>query len=52
MSKDGKLVLICASDDDRVEVRDAETLKLNTICRQAQIQNFLFYLRMMELCIC
>ena len=28
MSKDGKLVLICASDDDRVEVRDAETLKL------------------------
>ena len=26
MSKDGKLVLICASDDD--EVRDAETLKL------------------------
>ena len=28
MSKDGKLVLICASDDDRVEVREAETLKL------------------------
>jgi len=28
MTKDGKLVLICASDDDRVEVRDAETLKL------------------------
>ena len=28
MSKDGKLVLICASDDDRVEVRDAGTLKL------------------------
>ena len=28
MSKDGKLVLICASDDDRVEVRDAKTLKL------------------------
>ena len=28
MSKDGKLVLICASDDDRVEVRDAQTLKL------------------------
>ena len=28
MSKDGKLVLICASDDDRVEVRDAETMKL------------------------
>ena len=27
MSKDGKLVLICASDD-RVEVRDAETMKL------------------------
>ena len=28
MSKDGKLVLICASDDDRVEVRDAKTMKL------------------------
>ena len=28
MSKDGKLVLICASDDDRAEVRDAETMKL------------------------
>jgi len=28
MTKDGKLVLICASDDDRVEVREAETLKL------------------------
>ena len=28
MSKDGKLVLICASDDDRVEVREAKTLKL------------------------
>jgi PQQ-dependent catabolism-associated beta-propeller protein len=28
ITKDGKLVLICASDDDRVEVRDAETLKL------------------------
>ena len=28
MSNDGKLVLICASDDDRVEVRAAETLKL------------------------
>ena len=28
MSKDGKLVLICASDDDRVEVRDAQTMKL------------------------
>ena len=28
MSKDGKLVLICASDDDRVEVREAETMKL------------------------
>ena len=26
MSKDGKLVLICASDDDRVEVREAKTL--------------------------
>ena len=28
MTKDGKLLLICASDDDRVEVRDAKTLKL------------------------
>ena len=28
MSKDGKLVLICASDDDRGEVREAKTLKL------------------------
>ena len=28
LTKDGKLVLICASDDDRVEVRDADTLKL------------------------
>ena len=28
MTKDGKLVLICASDDDRVEVREAVTLKL------------------------
>ena len=28
MSKDDKLVLICASDDDRVEVRDAKTMKL------------------------
>ena len=28
MTKDGKFVLICASDDDRVEVREAGTLKL------------------------
>ena len=28
MSHDGKFVIIAASDDDRIEVRDAETMKL------------------------
>ena len=51
MSKDGKLVLICASDDDRVEVRDAQTLKLKYYLPSGQTPNFLFYLPMMELCI-
>ena len=42
MSKDGKLVLICASDDDRVEVREAETLKLNIIYPLALTLSYLF----------
>ena len=31
LSNDGKLVLICTSDDDRVEVRDAKTMKLKFV---------------------
>ena len=43
MSKDGKLVLICASDDDRVEVRDAETMKLKYYLPSGPDPELLFY---------
>ena len=51
MSKDGKLVLICASDDDRVEVRDAQTLKLKYYLPSGPDPELFILSQTMELCI-